>query len=222
MEAAAQVIGRNIDADVDVHLELHPFEHQLFQPAVENLLFQLEIGNSVAKQPAQPVASLKHDNVVPLPGQLLRSGKPRGPRADDGHPLAGSRLGAKRLDPALGKCALDDPQLDILDVYRLAADRQRAGGLARRGANAAGNLGEVVGRVQVLGRLAPAMPVDKVVELRNAVPQRTADAVAERNAAIHAAGRLLGKRLVEQLAVDLVPIANPFLNRPMLDRDSRI
>ena len=121
MEAAAQMIGRNIDADVDVHLELDAFEHQLFEPAVENLLFQLEVGNSVAEQSAQAVAPLEDDNVVPLPGQLLRGGKPGGARADHGHFLAGLRLRANRLDPALGKGTFDDPQLDILDVHRLAA-----------------------------------------------------------------------------------------------------
>ena len=66
------------------------------------------------------------------------------------------------------------------------------------------------------------MPVDEVVELGNAIPQRTADAVAERNAAIHAAGRLLVERLIEQIAIDLVPIADPLFDRPMLDFDSRI
>ncbi len=66
------------------------------------------------------------------------------------------------------------------------------------------------------------MAVDEVVELRNAIPQRTTDAVAKRNAAIHAAGRLLVERLIEQIAVDLVPIANPLFDRPMFDFNSRI
>ena len=82
MEAAAEMVGRNVDADVRVHLELHAFGEHLFEPAVEDVLFELEVGNPVAEQPAEAIAPLEHDDVVSLPGQLLRGGEAGGPGAD--------------------------------------------------------------------------------------------------------------------------------------------
>jgi hypothetical protein len=66
------------------------------------------------------------------------------------------------------------------------------------------------------------VPIYEIVELGNAVPQRAADAVAKRDATVHAAGRLPVERFFDQLAVDLVPIANPIFDRPMLRFNSRV
>jgi hypothetical protein len=56
------------------------------------------------------------------------------------------------LHPALGPGAVDDGVLDRLDAHRVVVDVERAGGLAGRRADAAGELGEVVGAVQHLDR----------------------------------------------------------------------
>src|SRR3712207_7073873 len=54
---------------------------------------------------------------------------------------------------SLGPRAVDDAVLDLLDRHRVAlADLEHAGGLARRRAQAPGELGEVVRRVQLLDR----------------------------------------------------------------------
>jgi hypothetical protein len=45
--------------------------------------------------------------------------------------------------------------LDRLDAHRVGVDVERAGGFAGRRADAAGEVGEVVGRVQDLDRLLP-------------------------------------------------------------------
>ena len=79
----------------------------------------------------------------------------------------------------------------------VVVDVERARRLAGRRADAAGELGEVVGRVQRLERVAPVAAVDEVVEVRNDVVDRAA-AVAERRAAVHAARALhLGLFLIE-------------------------
>ena len=70
-------------------------------------------------------------------------------------------------------------------------DVERAGGLARRRADAAGHLGEVVGGVEVARRLLPVGVIDEVVPVRDLVVDRAA-LVAIGDAAIHAAGGLLG------------------------------
>ena len=58
-----------------------------------------------------------------------------------------------------------------------------------RRADAAGDLGKIVGGVEVLQRAAPVAVVDEVVPVGDLVVDRAAG-VAERDAAIHAAGRL--------------------------------
>jgi hypothetical protein len=84
---------------------------------------------------------------------------------------------------------VDDLVLDRLDADRIVVDAQRAGGLARRRADAAGEFREVVGRMQVLERLAVVAVIDQVVPVRDDVVDRAA-VVAERDAAIHAARAL--------------------------------
>ena len=163
------------------------------------MLFQLEIGNAVAQQPAQPVVLLEEHDLVPGAGELLRGGQARpGPEPTTATFLPVCVLGRSGSTQPSAKARSAIWYSMCLMVTGLVVDGQRAGGLARGGANAAGDLGEVVGRVQVLGRLAPAIAVDQVVELGNAVLHRAADAVAEGNAAIHAAGRLLVEHLVDQ------------------------
>ena len=212
VERVAQVAAAEVLADADVGLELHALGDHLFQPAVEDVFFQLEIGDAVA-QAARPA------------GRPSRTARPRGRRGSTAGRRPGRRgrsrrpprclpvfgLGRNGSDPAFCEGPLGDLVLDVLDGDRLVVDGQRAGGLARRGADAAGDLGEVVGRVQVLGRLAPAVAIDQVVELGNAVLHRAADGVAERNAAVHAAGRLLVEHAGDQRPVDLVPVLDPFV-----------
>ena len=77
----------------------------------------------------------------------------------------------------------------IVDGVALA-DLEHAGRLARGGAEAAGELGEVVRRVELAQGVGPAVAVDEVVPVGDQVPERAA-AVAEGHAALHAARALL-------------------------------
>ena len=117
-----------------------------------------------------------------------------------------------------------DRLLDAFDrdaaARLLLADGQHAGGLAWRGAQPAGEFGEVVGRVQaVAGGIPPSAP-HQVVPLGDEVAQRAArgPGVAERDSAVHAAAGLLGDlagTFVRILAfVDLAPVADAFVDRP--------
>jgi hypothetical protein len=84
--------------------------------------------------------------------------------------------------------------LDRLDADRIVVDVERARFLARRGADAARELGKVVRRVQHVERGAPVLEIDEVVPVRNDVVDGAAG-LAERNAAIHAARALLRRRV---------------------------
>src|SRR5262249_57103614 len=96
------------------------------------------------------------------------------PRADYGHRLARAHGGRRRGDPALVEGVLDDPHLDLLDGDGIVVDAEDAGALAGRGAEASGELGEVVGGVKPVDRLAPPVAVDEVVPVRNQVAEGTA------------------------------------------------
>ena len=155
---------------------------------------------------------------MPGPAQLLGGGHAGGAGADDGHALAGLRARWLRLDPALLEGAVDDRVLDLFDRHGVAfADLEHAGGLAGRRAQAAGELGEVVGRVQLRDRVLEAVAVDEVVPVWDQVPERAA-VVAEGDAAVHAAGTLVAQLLdgardeellVVARALERIAIGNP-------------
>ena len=118
-----------------------------------------------------------------------------------------------RRDPALFPRAVDDLDLDLLDRDRRLVDAEHARGLARRRAQPAGELGEVVGGVQPLARRVPVVAVHEVVPLRDEVPERAAG-VAERDAAVHAARALRAHLLRREVLVDLLPVEDAHRDRP--------
>src|SRR5262249_45591144 len=107
---------------------------------------------------------------------------------------------------------VDDVLLDVLDRDRVVVDVEDARLLARRRTDAAGELGEVVRRVEALDRLLPAAPIDEVVPVRDDVPERAA-LVTEGDAAIHAAGALRAELLLGELQLELAPVLQPIGDR---------
>ena len=69
--------------------------------------------------------------------------------------------------------------LDGFDGDRIIVDVERAGRLARRRADAAGEFREIIGRMQVARRLVPTVAVDEVVPVRNLIVDRAAGGRAE-------------------------------------------
>src|ERR1700710_2821046 len=138
-------------------------------------------------------------HVVAGARELLGAGHAGRARADPGALLAGLRRRDLRLQPAIFPGAIDDGAFDGLDGDRVVVDVERAGGFARRRADAAGEFRKVVGRVQVARGLFPVVLVDEVVEVGDLVVDRTArragldrtGAVAIRDAAVHAARGLV-------------------------------
>lgn len=156
------------------------------------MLFHLEIRNAVTQQTAGAAFALININHVTSTGQLLRSGKASRARADDGNRLARLVGGWLRHDMAELIGLVAQCLLDRLDRNRRILEVQRAGFLARGRANATREFREIVGQMQVADRLIPIVVIDEIVPVRDLVMHRTARrAMAERNAAIHAARRLL-------------------------------
>ena len=197
VELGEQLLHLLVDADIDAAMEGHAFARHLFDAAVDIVLFHLEVGNAEAQQAAGAALALIDMHVMAGAAKLLGRRHAGGTRADDGDLLAGlllRRIGTDitGLIGLVGQCLFNrlDRDRDVLEV-------QRAGFLAGRRADAAGEFRKIVGRVQVADRRVPVAIVDEIVPVRDLVVDRTARrAVAEGNAAIHAArGLLLDFRL---------------------------
>ena len=82
------------------------------EPAIEEPLFQLELGDAVAQQPADAIGALENGDRVAGAVQLLGGREAGRPGADDGDALAGAHLGRLGGDPAFVERALDDRHFD--------------------------------------------------------------------------------------------------------------
>ena len=191
VELGAQLVDRDVDADVRVGLEDDAFLHQQLQAPIEDALLELELRNAVAQQSADAIGALEHRDGVAGAIQL-RGGREAGRARSRRRRRAGrcAISGGCGDDPAFVERAIDDRHLDRLDRDRIVVDAEHARAFARRRAQAAGELREVVRRVQPIDRRLPAIAIDEIVPVGDQVAERAA-AVAERNAAVHAARGLI-------------------------------
>ena len=114
------------------------------------------------------------------------------------------------MDKALFEGVIRDGLLDQLDGDRRLVDAEHAGRLAGRGTDASGELGEVVGGVQLANRIAPLAVEDEVIPIGDEIGEGAAG-MAERDAAIHAAGALRFDTVVRKGLVYLEPVFDPLL-----------
>jgi hypothetical protein len=182
---------------MDAVVEGDALRLHLADAPVDVVLLHLEVGNAVAQEPAGAPVLLEDMHLVADARELLRGGKAGGSRADDSDALAGELVGGLRDDPALLPTAVGNGAFDRLDGDRRFLEVERARRLAGRRADPAGELGEVVGGLEIAQRLVPVVLVDEVVEVRDLVVHRAA-VVTVRDAAIHAARRLVARRLLAE------------------------
>ena len=121
--------------------------HQV-DAALNNGFSQLEFGNSQNEQSADVAGALYDCHPVSGAVQLLGGGQARRARADYGNFFPGSVGWRLRLDPTVLEPPVNNLFLDVLDGDRVRVDAQDATGLARRGTDAAGEFGEIVGGQQ--------------------------------------------------------------------------
>jgi hypothetical protein len=154
----------------------------------------------MSRPPMRSARSIDGDGVAGLI-ELIGAGETGGTGADDGDGLSGAFGGGWGVTQPSSQPRSMIAHFDVLDRHRRLDHAEHAGALAGGGADAAGELGEVVGLVQALERFLPATAVDEVVPLRDEVVDGAAaghagddvPGVAERRAAVHAA-RALGAR----------------------------
>ena len=214
----APQLGRlDVDTDLDAVAELDALGLELREPALDEPLLDLELGHAEPDEAAGGLVSLEHRHRVAGPVELLRARETGRAGADDGDRGPGSHRRWPRHDPTLVPGAIDDRDLDLLDRDGLALpDLEHAGGLTRRRAQPAGELGEVVRPMQLDDRLLPAVAVDEVVPVGNQVPERAA-VVAERNAALHAPRTLVPQLEQRQRPDELAHVLDA-LRRIALER----
>ena len=131
---------------------------------------------------------------MPGAGQLLGAGKARRAAADNRHRTATRGLRRAGLDPVLGEGAVNNRTLNQLNRDRGILQVQGAGRLAGRGADAPGEFGEIIGRMQALGGPPPVVAVDQIIPVRDQVVHRTA-VLTIGDAAVEASRGLIAKPL---------------------------
>ena len=109
-------------ADRDPGAELGPLLSHLREPAVEDGLLELELGDAVAEQATDPLGPLEDDDLVAGAGELLGGRQPGRARADDGHLLAGRLSHPSGREHPGGCRPLGDLELDLLDEHGLGDD----------------------------------------------------------------------------------------------------
>ncbi len=199
-------------ADDRIGPELGALRLHLLEPAVDVPLLHLELGDAVAQQTTDAIGPLEHDDLVAGARQLLGDGQAGRSAPDHGDALAGAHRRHLGHDPAFVPGPVDDLDLDLLDRHRVLVDAEHARRLTRRGTQAARELREVVRRVQPFDRVLPVVAVDEVVPVGDEVAQR-ATVVAERDAAIHAAPRLMVQLVAVERLVHLAPVAQAHRHR---------
>ena len=104
-----------------VGMELHTLGPHLRDTSVDHRLFQLEVGNAIAKQSANSRRLLIDGDDMAGARKLLSAGQAGGARSNDGNALTAAMDGNLRLDPAFFPGTLDDGVLDRLDCDRRLA-----------------------------------------------------------------------------------------------------
>src|SRR5262249_34045627 len=108
--------------------------------------------------------------------------------------------------------AIDDRHFDGFDRDRIVVDAEHARTLARGRAEPTGEFRKVVRGVEPIDGGLPPFPIDEIIPVRNQISQRAA-AVAKRDAAIHATGRLLTQSIFWIREIDLLPVLQALADR---------
>ncbi len=171
--------------------ELDALGLELGQPAVEDGLLHLELGDPVAQQSTGLLGPLEHHDVVSGARQLLGAGQAGGARSHDGHRLAGRHLGYLRHHPA----ARRRPARRSRTRSRSMVTGSALMPSTQAPSHGAGhsrpvNSGKLLVACRRSAASAHSPALHQVVPLGDEVAERTA-LVAEGDAAVHAARPLL-------------------------------
>jgi len=207
-----EVAGGDILSDVDAGLKLHALGCKLVEAAVDNVLFEFEVGDAVAEHASGVFVLFEDDDIVSGSCQLLCGGQTGGSGAYDCNAFLRFVFGGPWFDPAFGKPAFDNLKLDMSNQNGLITDGEGTGGLAWCGADPAGDFRKIVRKVKMLAGLPPAVPVNQLVDIGYGVFQGASDSVAERYTAVHAASGLAANLIGRQGQFELFEVVDSLLH----------
>ena len=222
VELGTQLFRRVVLPDLGVAEKGHALVFEQLDAAEDDLvLIELHVRDAIHEQSARTIGTFKNRDGVAGFVELRGGAQASGAGADDGDLFVGANFRRLRRDPALVPAFIDDRNLDVLDRDRRRVDAEHARALARRGTDAARELGEVVRLMQPLQRFLPQAAIDEVIPFRDEVVDRAAAGhaadqragVAKRDAAIHAARALRAEFVLRQVEMKLLPVAGAFQRR---------
>ena len=212
--------GSKLYAHLAVQHKLHAGSLQQLNAALHDLLIQLHVRHAVHQQASGTVGTLIHSHAVACLVQLIGTGQTRRPAADNCHPFARALRRDVRLHQSLLKGVFNNILLQITNRHRIIHQTCIARALAGSRADMRGKLREIICFVQACISISIHAMINKVIELRHQVMQRTAGdhtanhqtAVAEGHTAVHAACSLTAQCLLLRQAarLDFLPIVNAF------------
>jgi len=189
-----QFVELDIAADLHAEMETHAHAFQHHAPRAHHVLVKLERRNAEGEQAADLVLAVEHIGTDARASQAIRTGKPRGTRADDGDAHAGLAHARKIGAPALADGLVGDPALHAADRHRTEiALLQRACAFAEAilWAYAAADFRQRIGFVHQGGGLEQTAILHQLQPVRDVVVHG-AGMLAVRIAAIDTALRLRG------------------------------
>src|SRR5579872_1225187 len=221
VEIAAQIFYGDILADFCIGDEVHALGAHLIESPVDNVLFEFELGDTVAQQAADAVSLFVHGDRVAGAAQLPGCSQTRWSGAHNGNFFSATNSRRLGVDPAFAESTLDDIFLVLLDRDRGLIDAQHAGGFAGRGTDASGEFGKVVGGVQLANRFLPTAAIDEIVPVGNQIVDR-ASCLAEGNPTIHTARALIAQSFLGKVDIDFEPIIHALYHRTARGMFSRV
>ncbi len=204
----AQVVERDILADIAVQLELNAALFQLLIAQHYDVFFQLEAGDAVDQQPSGAVVAIIDRDLEAHSTQAIRCGQTARPGANDANAFRTLSRGFNRVDPAFFERHVGQVFFDRTDCDGAMAglfDDAVAFAQTILRADASANLWECVGRLAHLIGLAQATFGGQFQPVRDVVVEG-AMRLAKRHAALAAPRRLLRRFFSGELAVDFIEI----------------
>ena len=181
-------------ADIDAVVEGDALGLHLAHAAVDMVLLHLEVGDAVAEQPAGLRLPLEDVHLVADAGELLSAGQAGRARADRRRRACRSGCRRSPAGPSPSPRPCRRWLLDGLDGDRLFSRLSVHASSHGAGQMRPVNSGKLLVEWRLRGSLLPVVLEDEVVPVRNLVVHGAAGrAVAIRNAAIHAARRLVAQ-----------------------------
>ena len=210
-------------ADVGAAAKPHPGALHGGDAPVDNGFVQLHVGDAVAQQPAGAVGFFVHGHAMAAAVEQPGRRQPGRAAAHHRHRFAGAHGRGRVVHQAVGEGVLHNGALVLFGADSLAVLGAGAGGFAQSGADAASELRQAVGALQPPPGPGQRAAVYKVVCLGDQVMQRAAGGhtghglpgLAERHAAVHAAGGLAGLGGGGKRQVEFVKILQPLPRRPL-------